>query len=271
MNAAHSPAALGRFQAAFSASLRPDAANGDAAPEISALLAQPAFAVYRNTVMKGCIDALEANYPAIARLVGSEWFRAAAAIHVQAEPPRDGSLVTYGAGFAPFLRQFEPAAELPYLGGVARLDRFWTEAHVAADAPPLAAEDVARVAPESLGALALLPHPAARWTWFDEQPIYSIWSRNRNATVMADGEDQELVWQGEGALLTRPESSVDWCRIGQAEVAFLDACAAGAVLADAAEVATSLPGDAPDLSALFARLLRAGAFAVPLVISPASS
>jgi len=28
--------------------------------------------------MKGCVDALEANFPAVARLVGKEWFRAAA-------------------------------------------------------------------------------------------------------------------------------------------------------------------------------------------------
>ena len=30
----------------------------------------------------------------------------------------------------------------------------------------------------------LHPHPAARWCWFDEQPIYSIWSRNHGAADM---------------------------------------------------------------------------------------
>ena len=29
-----------------------------------------AFAVYRNTVLKGCIDALQANYPTVGQLVG---------------------------------------------------------------------------------------------------------------------------------------------------------------------------------------------------------
>jgi hypothetical protein len=33
----------------------------------------PALAVYRNTVAKGCIDALQANYPAVHTLVGSDW------------------------------------------------------------------------------------------------------------------------------------------------------------------------------------------------------
>jgi len=73
--------------------------------------APPAFAVYRNTVMKGCIDALQANYPAVARLVGEEWFRAAAAVYVREHLPRTPMLLEYGAGFADFLARFEPAAE----------------------------------------------------------------------------------------------------------------------------------------------------------------
>jgi hypothetical protein len=66
------------------------------------LPAPPAFAVYRNTVMKGCIDALQANYPAVARLVGEEWFRAAAAVYARANPPRVPMLAEYGEGFASF-------------------------------------------------------------------------------------------------------------------------------------------------------------------------
>jgi fatty-acyl-CoA synthase len=40
-----------------------------------------------NTVMKGCVDALQANYPTIERLVGEEWFRAAAACHARKISP----------------------------------------------------------------------------------------------------------------------------------------------------------------------------------------
>ena len=41
--------------------------------------AQPGFAVYRNTVLGGCVDALEANHPVAAALTGRAWLRAAAA------------------------------------------------------------------------------------------------------------------------------------------------------------------------------------------------
>jgi len=224
------------------------------APRESALASQPAFAVYRNTVLKGCIDALEANYPAVVRLVGLDWFRSAAALFVRAQPPRDSALFDYGRGLPDFLRDLESAAALPYLPDVARLDRFWTEAHVAADAPPLGAARLAKLPAHELTNCRLLPHPAARWAWFAEQPIYSIWRRNRDASL----EEEPLVWHGEGALLTRPADTVGWQEAHRADCAFLDACADGCLLGDAAERA-QLANPQADLVSMLARLLQAGA------------
>ena len=53
-------AALARFQDGFAqALLAPEPATAPGlTPEIAALARQPGFAVYRNTLMKGCIDAL---------------------------------------------------------------------------------------------------------------------------------------------------------------------------------------------------------------------
>jgi hypothetical protein len=252
------------FQDAFAQALfAPDALTD---PAVRQLAAQPAFAVYRNTVMKACIDALEANFPAVARLVGSEWFRAAAALHVAASPPRDGRLLQYGQAFADFLQGFEPAAELPYLPDVARLDALWREAHAAKDVPLLDTTWLSRQAPEELAALVLPPHPAARWAWFDAQPIYSIWARNRGE----DRNEEELVWRGEGALLTRPADAVTWLPISQAGCAFLDACASGLPLGEAAQQALALDNDCK-LGALLETLLRAGAFIHPTAPSSEST
>ncbi len=247
------PGTLARFQDAFAhALLAPDA--GPAA-EVATLAAQPAFAIYRNTVMKGCIDALQANYPAVVRLVGEEWFRAAAAVYVREALPADPTLLRYGAGFADFLARFEPAAELPYLQGVARLDRYWTEAHAAPDAGALDASAVARLAPEALAKTVLHSHPAARWAWFADGPIYTIWSRNRADSAPA----ADLDWQPEGALLVRPRDAVEWTALDAAACAFLDACAAGSTLAGAAQAALEVQGNA-DLARLMSTLLEAGAF-----------
>ena len=245
--------ALARFQDAFAqALLAPESA---AASEVAALTAQPAFAVYRNTVMKGCIDALQANYPAVTRLVGEEWFRAAAAIHVREALPTDPTLLNYGAAFADFLARFEPAAELPYLPGVARLDRYWTEAHAAPSRDALDPAAIAGLTREALAGTVLQPHPAARWEWFANAPIYTIWSRSRGGEALNDNLD----WRPEGALLTRPRDAVEWIVLDAAGCAFLDVCATGGTLASAAQAALNVQGNA-DLERLMFTLLAAGAF-----------
>ncbi len=247
-----STSALRAFQDGFAhALITPDTS----ASRIAALTAQPGFAVYRNTVMKGCIDALQANYPAVERLVGEEWLRAAAAIYARAELPSHPTLLDYGEGFAQFLRTFAPAAELPYLAGVAQLDRFWTEAHIARDEPPLPPGILVK---QDLQRVILRPHAAARWAWFDELPIFTIWRRNRDA-AFDHAAAPEMAWRGEGALITRPGGAVQSVGLDAGGCALLDACAAGRVLADAAQAALSVDARV-DLAQLMAMLLTAGVF-----------
>lgn len=247
------PGALACFQDGFARALL------DLAPpsrtDIAALAAQPAFAVYRNTVMKGCIDALQANYPAVTRLVGEEWMRAAAAVYVRETLPQQPMLLHYGDGYADFLARFEPAAELPYLPGVARLDRYWTEVHAERDEPVLDHPAIAMLAAGNYFRTGLQPRAAARWAWFDDAPIYTIWARNRSDHPA----DAELDWQPGGALLTRPRDAVQWVALDRAGCAFLDACAAGGTITDAAQAALAVQGNA-DLARLMTTLLEAGAF-----------
>jgi hypothetical protein len=220
------------------------------------LFNQAAFAVYRNTVMKGCIDALEANFPAVARLVGSEWFRSAAGEYARAYAPRDARLLVYGdEGFGDFLQALPSAAGLPYLASIARLDTLWRAAHVAADAVGLAADALARDEPDALAARVLVPHPAARWAWFEDAPVASIWMRAREAET----HEEKLAWRGEGLLITRPTLAVQWEPLSCGGCALLDACAQGLPLGDAAEQALAIDPET-DLAAVLAQLLQAGAF-----------
>ncbi|MFP1682356.1 putative DNA-binding domain-containing protein [Alloalcanivorax sp. C16-1] len=215
----------------------------------------PGWRVYRNTVLKGCVDALQAGYPAVTRLVGETWLRAAATVYAREHPPGDPRLFLYGADFPVFLTHFKPAEALPYLPAVARLDRLWQESHVAADAPVTAAQAIAGLAPEPLSRLVLAPHPAARWAWFEGVPAYTLWRANREHRT----PPAALNWDGEGALLTRPEASVRWQPLSAAGVALLNACALGRPVMEAAAEALALhPGT--DLSLLIAALLKAGAF-----------
>jgi hypothetical protein len=249
--------ALASFQSAFAdAVLDRGTAFGE----------HPAFAVYRNTVMTGWVDALQANYPSVARLVGAEWFRGAAVAYALQHAAPDARLTLYGSEFAAFLGASEPARDLRYLAGVARLDRAWTEAHVAADAV-CDAGFLASVPPHELGTVRVAVHPAARWAWFDALPVFTIWSRQRTP----EPSTGELEWRSEGALLTRPGDTVQWRSATRAECAFLDACTGsrGALLADAAVAALAAQPQC-DLAALFAGLLQAGALTFPCRIGDPS-
>lgn len=239
--------------------LKTPCADGGGANLISGLAAQPGFAVYRNTFLKACVDALQGNYPAVSRLVGDEWFRGTAKRFALASPPVAPMLFDYGESFATFLDHFEPARELPYLADVARLDRAWTESHLAVDAAPLSLTGLAALAPHQLVDLRLAVHPAARWHWFEDQPIYSIWSANREETDLT----RQPEWHGEGVVITRAETDVTWREVPRAACVLLDACAAGMPLEEAAQLALSEVPPAEQgqkLSALLAELINSGAF-----------
>lgn len=240
--------ALVQFQHAFAAALHDEASD-------FALAAQPAFAIYRNTVMRACLDALEANFPAVACLVGRDWFRAAAAIYVGKEPPRDARLALYGDAFPDFLAHFEPAARLPYLADVARLDRLCSESANAADASPLDLGRLAELSPEWLAKQRLRLHPATRW--IDAAvPVLTIWEASRRGEPVGS----DLRWVAQQALVVRVADHVHVVPSDVASLAMLDAIARGATLGDAATVTTSAhPGARLDLT--LPGLLRSGAFA----------
>lgn len=242
---------LGTFQSAF---IR-DLTGAPMQPAASSLAQQPGFAVYRNTVVAACIDALAANYPTVRQVVGADWFRDAARAFVRAHPPRTGVLASYGLEFAPFLASFDPDADLPYLPGIADLDRCWNEAHLAGDAPALRAADFAALTPEQLGGARLVPHPAARWRSFETMPIYTLWRRHREKLP----PDEALPWRGESALLTRPGSSVSWLDIPDDAAAFLRACAAARSF-DEALGGAAFASTTDGLSIWLPRLIHAGAF-----------
>lgn len=134
-----SPAAI--TQAAFvAAALDPAAPVPDGILGADGAPTTKRFNVYRNNIVVGLKDALAAGFPATQSLVGAEFFDAMAGVFVRAHPPGSPLMPTYGAGFPAFIDGFEPAATLPYLGDVARLEFALREAYHAADAPAIDAD-----------------------------------------------------------------------------------------------------------------------------------
>lgn len=216
----------------------------------------PGLSVYRNTVAKGCVDALAANFPTVQSMVGEDWFRAAAALFAREAPPTSAALLDYGEAFPAWLERFPPAADLPYLVGVAHLDRLWVEALFASEAPVLNASTLSNLAPEVLVETRLPLHPSVRFAAFDAG-LPSLWMAARDGA-----EDLELSETPETLLLVRPGEAVTSRVVGAAATAFLRACRDNLTAGEAAEAAATADPDAP-FASLFAALIADGVFAGP--------
>jgi hypothetical protein len=244
---------LGAFQDAFAAAL----AERTPAP-IAAWLPDPeagetGLAVYRNTIAKGCVDALAANFPTVASLVGEDWFNAAAALFAREHPPASAALLAYGEDFPAWLARFPPAADLPYLPAMARLDRMWTTALFAPEAQPLGAEAFA-IAPEALAGARVTLHPSLAFATFDSG-LPGLWLAARRP----DPGEMELVETPQAILIVRPADTVACRLLDAAGHAFLAAAGDGQTLGEAITAAAVADPDA-DLAVLFAALIADGVF-----------
>jgi Putative DNA-binding domain len=212
------------------------------------------FAVYKNNVTVSLVRSLEANFPAIVKLVGDEYFTALAHVFVEKHPPKTRVLAQYGAAFPAFLQAFAPLFEYPYLCDVAQLEQLWREAFHEADALPIAHEQLALIAPDDIASLRFIAHPATRLL-HSKFAAGSIFSANRS-----DGAQREFdPAMGEYALITRPHFDCALRILNAADGAFVNSLLSGETLQEAIEHAIATREDF-DLASSISGILEAGAF-----------
>lgn len=246
---------LADVQAEFSAALRdPKAAMPGDVTGPDGTPAPRRFAVYRNNVIVGLVNAVSGSFPAVKQIVGEEFFDALARAYVTAEPPRSPVLMEYGGSFPDFIAGFAPAASLPYLPDVARIERAWREAYHAAEAVALSPRDLAGVREEDLERLVLKLHPSLRILKSD-YPVLKIWRMNTSDEPIVP---VDFSVGGEDTLIVRPEAEVIVRRLPAGGYAFVEAFAAGKTLGEAAAAGIAAD-DGFDLSANIAGLIDSGA------------
>jgi hypothetical protein len=247
-------ARLSEVQAGFAAALLDPAAS--APPGIvgpGGRRAGRRFAVYRNNVVSALGNAVAGSFPAVKRIVGEDFFRAMARAYVIAEPPASPVLLDYGATFPDFIARFAPAASLPYLPDVARIEWRWREAYHAEDAEPLPPAALSGVPETELPGLILGVHPSLRLVR-SRWPALTVWRMNVS-NVPATPVDFAVA---EDALIVRPEAEVEVRMVPPGGAAFVTALAAGETLLAAAETAQAADVRF-DLAGNIAGLFAAGA------------
>jgi hypothetical protein len=111
--------------------------------------------VYRNNVMSGLGNALLANFPLLEKLVGRDFLLSMICDYICANPPPSGCLTFYGQDFDRFVAHFAPAAHLPYLADVAKLEILSNKSYHAKDDEALSTQDLAAVPADTLEHLEL--------------------------------------------------------------------------------------------------------------------
>jgi hypothetical protein len=242
------------FHTAFAAALQGGADDG-LLPHLAVRAgAADRLAVYRNNVARAAMEALGRAYPAVKRLVGEEFFNAMARAFQTQHPPRARTLLLYGEGFDSFIASFRPAATMPYLADIARLDRAWLEAHHAPDSLPLNRTALRSRRRPDLGALRPRLRHSVRLL-ASPYPAHDIWRTNRE-----DEQVQKIRLDSgpQAALIHRPDDDVRHRAITGAEHAFLEAIAGGASVCEAAQAA-AFP-TVGDVSSAFIDLMDEGIF-----------
>lgn len=245
---------LAELQADFAAALVDPARPAPAAVQRQVKLPQSRrFDVYRNNMVVSLIEALEATYPVVQRLVGRDFFRAAAKTYIRRAPPRSPVLLLYGEGFGDFLDGFEPAAGVPYLGDTARLEWARIYAYHAADAAALGVGSLAEIPEAALAATRFTLHPSLRLLR-SRFPVASLWAVSSGADPAAEVD----MARGEAVAVLRPALTVETRVLPAGGYTFMSSLAGGRCLGEAAEAAATAV-DGFDLACHLQGLFQLGA------------
>ncbi|ATR84430.1 DUF2063 domain-containing protein [Pseudomonas sp. HLS-6] len=200
--------------------------------------AESRFAVYRNNVFSSLTSALADSYPVVAQLVGAEFFAFMARFFIQTYPPCSPVLVNYGNTFADFIDTFSPAASLPYLADMARLERLRVEAYHAADFPGVGLEALSRFLeyPEQLHQLHLKLHPGTG-VLCSSSAVFSLWAAHQGQGELAEVDPDHA----EQLLVLRDALNVEVLPLSKACALFIRALQGGAGFGGA--VCTALEED----------------------------
>lgn len=198
-------------------------------------MARTRLAVYRNNVRATLTTALKLNFPALAQLVGTEFFAASAARFLAVSPPGSADLHEYGETFPAFLANLPSTRHLVFLGDVGRLEWAAGRALHAPHATPLGLAMLAALTPEQQAALRFLPHPSLSLLSVTT-PARAIWEavltpeeelREQRLAAIDPGAGGEnlAVLHACGEVVARP--------LSPAAFAFAQALIAGAPFAEA--------------------------------------
>jgi hypothetical protein len=190
------------------------------------------LAIYGGAYGSRLAEALESNFPALARLLGASDFQRLAAEYVRTHDSPFFSIRYYGDALAQLLGTHEDYVAAPVLAELARWEWAMTSVFDAADAEPIGHATLARVPPQQWARLRFEWHPSVQrltLSWNVPQLWQALTEEaERPAAALAAVPVDWLLWRRD--LTTRFRS------LPQTEAALLDAARSGWPFAELCEL-----------------------------------
>lgn len=215
--------------------------------------------IYRNNRLSSIVEALASDYPAVKRLVGTEFLRAAACAFADEHPPTERSLTLYGGDFPEFMENLPNLSSVPYLGDVARLERAYIESVFEADVPPLTPHALATADETQLASLTLSLHPSVRIV-VSSWPAREIWQANLKEDAERVPQFIQESWYA--TMLWRMSEGVVHRELETDEFLFLNMIDAQRSIGEALNQAAQGESQEPVIS-FFSEMLATGVFCSP--------
>jgi len=228
-------------QAAFSAAIR----SGDAGTFAALILdggisPERRVQIYRNNHRLAALATLQATYPVVARLGGTDWFAQSAHRYQQDCPSRCGDLQFLGESFPQFLRTDLAGTPYAYFADVAALEWAYQEVLTAAQSAIASLQALQAVDPQDYAQLMFRPRAALR-TVESPFPIFAIWHANQPSAPAAEairldsGASRVLLIRRVDHVELRELAIPSWLLLRQFQRGATLGAAADAVAGDAGE------------------------------------
>jgi len=179
--------------------------------------------IYATAYRSRLAEALESNYPVLAKLLGEADFAALAADYIAAHDSPFFSIRYYGDALAKFLATREDYAAAPVLAELAQWEWAMTAVFDAADVAPLGAEDLARIPPPQWAQLRLRWHPSV-------QRLTLLWNVPQLWRALSEDGERPMMTQAAAPaqwLLWRENLTSYYRSLPSTEASMLDAARSG--------------------------------------------
>lgn len=173
------------------------------------------LAIYRHSLHSSLQQVLTAVYPVCQKIVGEEFFAAMVTQYRQQMPSRSPDIENYGDSLPVFIRDFAPAACLPYLADVARLEWGWYRASLGQDFTQFTPDSLSQVEEDKQGDIIFqLPPDSTLLT--SPYPILRIWEANQENNLneetidLTSGGDQLIIYRRGMDVLVQSLTDKQW-------------------------------------------------------------